>query len=50
MDRWLYLRYRANLRNIKPTTKQGREIHQLERIFYFWPMYAYIRWTQHKRK
>lgn len=37
----LYTVYRQNLHNIKPTTKQGRNIHRLERALIVWPAWAF---------
>lgn len=44
----LYAAYRQNLHNIKPTTKQGRNIHRLERALIIWPLHAYM-WVKRRR-
>ena len=38
----LYRIYRQNLRR-NTTVKEYRQMHKLERVMYFWPMWAYIR-------
>lgn len=46
----VYRRYRNNLHTIKPTTKQGRNIHRLELALIVWPAHLYARWVQHKSR
>lgn len=46
----LYTAYRNNLHTIKPTTKQGRNIHRLERALIVWPAHFYARWVQRKSR
>jgi len=38
----LYRLYRQNLRR-NTTVKEYRQMHKLERIAYFWPMFWYVR-------
>ena len=42
MNEHLYRLYRQNLRR-NTIVKEYRQMHKLERIMYFWPMWAYIR-------
>ena len=42
MNEHLYRLYRQNLRR-NTTVKEYRQMHKLERVMYFWPMWAYIR-------
>ena len=42
MNEYLYRLYRQNLHRTT-TAKEYRQMHKLERIMYFWPMWAYIR-------
>lgn len=44
----LYTAYRQNLHNIKPTTKQGRNIHRLERAFFSLPAQLYVYWHHYR--
>ena len=46
----LYTAFRQNLHNSKPTTKQGRNIHRLERALIVWPAHLYARWVQRKSR
>ena len=40
---FLYRTYRQNLHRTTTKTRKERELHKLERVLYFWPMWAYIR-------
>ena len=42
MNEHLYRLYRQNLHRTT-TVKEYRQMHKLERIMYFWPMFWYIR-------
>ena len=42
MNEHLYRLYRQNLRRTT-TVKEYRQMHKLERIMYFWPMFWYVR-------
>ena len=42
MNEHLYRLYRQNLRR-NTTVKEYRQMHKLERIAYFWPMFWYVR-------
>ena len=39
---FLYRTYRQNLHRTT-TVKEYRQLHKLERIMYFWPMFWYVR-------
>ena len=40
---FLYRTYRQNLHRTTTKTRKERELHKLERIMYFWPMFWYVR-------
>ena len=42
MNEHLYRLYRQNLRR-NTIVKEYRQMHKLERIMYFWPMFWYVR-------
>ena len=42
MNEYLYRLYRQNLHRTT-IVKEYRQMHKLERIMYFWPMWAYMR-------
>ena len=47
---FLYRTYRKNLHRTTTKTRKERELHKLERIMYFWPMWWYIRFKGRRLK
>ena len=47
---FLYRTYRQNLHRTTTKTRKERELHKLERIMYFWPMWWYIRFKGRRLK
>ena len=39
---FLYRTYRQNLHRTTTKTRKERELHKLERVLYFWPMWAWV--------
>ena len=47
---FLYRTYRQNLHRTTTKTRKERELHKLERIMYFWPMWWYIHFKGRRLK